>query len=110
MRYIFPNRGSTFDWTTGAGKDLTTVADLNHDATGGDSVVVVAAEEVNKDGGGEDVDESITNVTNDAGVNSIPAPFGKKKVKARKKMETGLLKEILDFKPNSRRHHAHWNN
>ena len=32
------------------------------------------------------------------------APFGKKKVKTKKKMETGLLKEILDFKPSTRRH------
>ena len=31
-------------------------------------------------------------------------PFGRKKVKSRKKMETGLLKEILDFKPSRRTH------
>ena len=36
------------------------------------------------------------------------APFGKKKIKKKKKMETGLLKEILDFKPmGSRRHFSY---
>ena len=33
------------------------------------------------------------------------APFGKKKLKKKKKMETGLLKEILDFKPMGYRRH-----
>ena len=37
-----------------------------------------------------------------------PAPFGRKKIKKKKKMETGLLKEILDFKPmGSRRHFSY---
>lgn len=34
-----------------------------------------------------------------------PAPFGKKKIKKKRKMETGLLKEILDFKPMGMRRH-----
>ena len=34
-----------------------------------------------------------------------PAPFGRKKFKKKKKMETGLLKEILDFKPLGGRRH-----
>ena len=33
------------------------------------------------------------------------APFGRKKFKKKKKMETGLLKEILDFKPLAGRRH-----
>ena len=33
------------------------------------------------------------------------APFGRKKFKKKKKMETGLLKEILDFKPMGGRRH-----
>ena len=33
------------------------------------------------------------------------APFGRKKFKKKKKMETGLLKEILDFKPLGGRRH-----
>ena len=33
------------------------------------------------------------------------APFGRKKIKKKKKMETGLLKEILDFKPMGGRRH-----
>ena len=37
-----------------------------------------------------------------------PAPFGRKKIKKKKKMETGLLKEILDFRPiGSRRHFSY---
>ena len=34
-------------------------------------------------------------------------PFGKKRRKKKKKMETNLLKEILDFKPAKR--FSHWN-
>ena len=33
------------------------------------------------------------------------APFGRKKIKKKRKMETGLLKEILDFKPIGGRRH-----
>ena len=38
-----------------------------------------------------------------------PSLFGKKKIRRKKKMETGLLKEILDFKPMgvSRRHFSY---
>ena len=32
-------------------------------------------------------------------------PFGRKKMKKKKKMETGLLKEILDFRPMGARRH-----